>query len=670
MENKLTTKQKKSLSISGLLVTLGVVYGDIGTSPLYVMKALIEGNGGLVSVTDEFVYGALSLVFWTLTLLTTIKYVMIALRADNHGEGGIFSLYALIRKKAVWLIIPAIIGGAALLADGILTPAVTVTTAIEGLRTIPAYVAFFGTGQETVIMITLVVITFLFLIQRFGTELIGKFFGPLMFLWFFMIGTIGLVNVVGNFDIFRSLSPVYGIKFLFSENNKAGFLILGSVFLATTGAEALYSDLGHVGRKNIYLTWPYVKICLLLSYLGQGAWLLDVKDNEQLQAIKGFNPFFEIMPDWFRMVGVTAATLAAIIASQALISGSYTLVSEAIKLKLLPRLKTIYPSSSKGQLYIPVVNTILWLSCLGVVLYFRNSEHMEAAYGLAITITMLMTTILLFNYLIVKKVPKVLAGMMIIFFGVLEVIFFISSISKFFHGGFVTIIIAATILMVMVIWHKANQIEQNIVREVSLLDYKDQLSKLRVEESIPYYATNLVYLTSKETAGMIDNEIIYSIFDKQPKRAAIYWFVNVLVTDEPRTMEYTVETFETDFIIKVQLRLGFRVPQQVSTYLRQIIIDLMADGTIEKQPQHWATNNFNQDIGDFCFVLVREELSVDSELSRRGHFIMSVKLAIKKVSVSPIKWFGLEYTDVKIEHVPLLLGNRKKTKLERVTTKK
>ncbi|MER2173383.1 MAG: KUP/HAK/KT family potassium transporter [Carnobacterium sp.] len=670
MENKLTIKQKKRLSISGLLVTLGVVYGDIGTSPLYVMKALIEGNGGLASVSDEFIYGALSLVFWTLTLLTTIKYVMIALRADNHGEGGIFSLYALIRKKAIWLIIPAIIGGAALLADGILTPAVTVTTAIEGLRTIPVYVAIFGTGQQTVIMITLIIITFLFLIQRFGTELIGKLFGPLMFLWFFMIGTIGLVNVLGNLDIFRSLSPAYGVKFLFSENNKAGFLILGSVFLATTGAEALYSDLGHVGRKNIYLTWPYVKICLLLSYLGQGAWLLKVKDNEKFQAIEGFNPFFEIMPDWFKMIGVAAATLAAIIASQALISGSYTLVSEAIKLKLLPRLKTIYPSSSKGQLYIPVVNTILWLSCLGVVLYFRNSEHMESAYGLAITITMLMTTILLFNYLLAKNIPKLLAGMVIIFFGVLELIFFISSVSKFFHGGFVTIIIAAVILMVMVVWHKANKIEKNFVKEVRIEDYKEHLRNIKDEKSIPLYATNLVYLTSKETSGMIDNEVIYSIFDKQPKRADVYWFVNVLVTDQPRTMEYTVETFDTNFIVKVQLLLGFRVPQQVSTYLRQVVIDLMMDGTIEKQPQRWSTNKFNQNIGDFCFVLVREELSVETELSNKSRFIMSIKLAIKKVSVSPIKWFGLEYTDVKIEHVPLLLGNRKKTKLKRVNVKK
>lgn len=332
-------------------------------------------------------------------------------------------------------------------------------------------------------------------------------------------------------------------------------------------------------------------------------------------------------------------------------------------------MKIIYPSSSKGQLYIPIVNNILWVSCLGVVLYFKNSEHMESAYGLAITITMLMTSILLFNYLLIKKVPMVLAGTMIIFFGLLEITFFISSVSKFLHGGFVTIIIAATIMIIMVVWHKANKIEQDFVKEVSLEDYKERLKEIKAEKSIPQYATNLVYLTSKETPGMVDNEIMYSIFDKQPKRADVYWFVNILVTDEPRTMEYTVENFGTNDIFKIQLRLGFRVHQQVSTYLRQVVIDLMKEGTIEKQPQKWSTNKFNQNIGDFCFVLVREELSIDSELSNMSLFMMSMKLAIKKVSVSPIKWFGLEYTDVKIEHVPLLLGNRKKTNLKRVPLK-
>lgn len=666
MESKVDSTQKKKLTIGGLFITLGVVYGDIGTSPLYVMKALIHGNDGLANISDEFIYGSLSLVFWTLTLLTTIKYVSIALRADNHGEGGIFSLYTLIRKKAKWLIVPAMIGGATLLADGILTPAVTVTTAVEGLRGIPSYIEHFGSSQNTVLLITIIIISFLFMIQRFGTEVIGRLFGPIMFLWFLMLAFLGVLNTLGNWDILRSLSPYYGIKLLLSEENKSGFLILGSIFLATTGAEALYSDLGHVGRKNIYASWPFVKLSLLLNYFGQGAWLLSVKDKPSFQHIEEINPFFEMMPASFRIIGVVFATLAAIIASQALISGSYTLVSEAIKLNLWPRLQIIYPTNTKGQLYIPVINSILWAACIGVVLYFRTSEHMEAAYGLAITITMLMTTILLYNYLIYRNVSHFISLIVLFFFGGLETMFFLSSATKLFHGGFVTVLIALIILSIMVIWHKAYVIEHNVAKEVSLVDHVSRLEAVKADYSIPLYATNLVYLTSKSRPGKVDSEVMYSIFDKQPKRAEVYWFINVEVTDEPRTMEYVVENFGTDSVIKVKLRLGFRMEQKISTYMRQVVIDLMKSGDINKQPQKWSINEFNRNVGDFCFVIVREELSTDTELSALNRFIMQTKLSIKKLAVSPVKWFGLEYTDVKIEHVPLLLGKRKKTRLKRV----
>ncbi|MER2132307.1 MAG: KUP/HAK/KT family potassium transporter [Carnobacterium inhibens] len=666
MESKVDSTQKKKLTIGGLFITLGVVYGDIGTSPLYVMKALIHGNDGLANISDEFIYGSLSLVFWTLTLLTTIKYVSIALRADNHGEGGIFSLYTLIRKKAKWLIVPAMIGGATLLADGILTPAVTVTTAVEGLRGIPSYIEHFGSSQNTVLLITIIIISFLFMIQRFGTEVIGRLFGPIMFLWFLMLAFLGVLNTLGNWDILRSLSPYYGIKLLLSEENKSGFLILGSIFLATTGAEALYSDLGHVGRKNIYASWPFVKLSLLLNYFGQGAWLLSVKDKPSFQHIEEINPFFEMMPASFRIIGVVFATLAAIIASQALISGSYTLVSEAIKLNLWPRLQIIYPTNTKGQLYIPVINSILWAACIGVVLYFRTSEHMEAAYGLAITITMLMTTILLYNYLIYRNVSHFISLIVLFFFGGLETMFFLSSATKLFHGGFVTVLIALIILSIMVIWHKAYVIEHNVAKEASLVDHVSRLEAVKADYSIPLYATNLVYLTSKSRPGKVDSEVMYSIFDKQPKRAEVYWFINVEVTDEPRTMEYVVENFGTDSVIKVKLRLGFRMEQKISTYMRQVVIDLMKSGDINKQPQKWSINEFNRNVGDFCFVIVREELSTDTELSALNRFIMQTKLSIKKLAVSPVKWFGLEYTDVKIEHVPLLLGKRKKTRLKRV----
>ncbi len=667
MEKAQNFHKERPLTIAGMLVTIGVVYGDIGTSPLYVMKALVEGNGGLESISKEFIYGSLSLIFWTLTLLTTIKYVLIALKADNHGEGGILALYSLIRKRGAWLIYPAMIGGAALLADGVLTPAVTVTTAVEGLKGIPAYVNSFGSSQSTVILITIFILCFLFLIQRTGTEIIGRLFGPIMLLWFVMLGVLGVVHIFGNLDILKSLSPHYGIKLLFGEHNKAGFAILGSVFLATTGAEALYSDLGHVGRRNIYGTWPFVKICLLLNYFGQGAWLLHVKDTHALLNKISFNPFFELMPNNFRIFGVVFATFAAIIASQALITGSFTLVSEAIKLNLLPRFKIYYPALSKGQMYIPTVNILLMFSCIGVVLFFRTSAHMESAYGLAITITMLMTTILLFQYLNKKKVSKLLSLLMVISFGTLETAFFISSASKFFHGGFVTVIIASVILIHMILWFKASILEQAVTKEVSLEDYVFRLGKLRKDEHFPLYATNLVYLTSKSKPGQVNEEIMYSILDKRPKKAEVYWFINVQVTDEPRTMEYTVENFGTDYVFKVQLRLGFRVEQKVSTYLRQVVTDLMESHEIKEQYQLYSTNDVNRNIGDFCFVLVREELPHDTDLPLFERLIMQFRLQLKKITVSPVRWFGLEHTDVKIEHVPLRLGTNRLIRLKRQT---
>lgn len=668
MNKAATICKERPLTLAGMLVTIGVVYGDIGTSPLYVMRALVEGNGGLASLTNEFVYGSLSLVFWTITLLTTIKYVLITLKADNHGEGGILALYSLIRKRKAWLIVPAMIGAATLLADGILTPAVTVTSAVEGLKGIPAYVNSFGSSQSTVIIITIFILCFLFLLQRTGTEILGRLFGPIMLLWFLMLGILGAAHVLGNLDILKSLSPHYGIQFLFSDHNKAGLAILGSVFLATTGAEALYSDLGHVGRRNIYGTWPFIKVALLLNYFGQGAWLLHAKGNAELQQIIGFNPFFELMPGNFRIVGVLLATLAAIIASQALISGSFTLVSEAIKLDLLPRLKIYYPALSKGQMYIPIVNTLLMLSCVGVVLFFQTSAHMEAAYGLAITVTMLMTTILLFNWLMKKKISRLLSLLVVIIFGTLETAFFIASASKFFHGGFVTVIIAFFILTLMMLWHKATIIEQAVIKEVSLEDYIFKLEKLRKDEHFPLYATNLVYLTSKSKPGKVNNEIIYSILDKRPKRADVYWFINVQVTDEPRTMEYSIENFGTDYIFKIQLRLGFRVEQRVSTYLKQIVMDLMESHEIKKQFQFYSSSDINRHIGDFCFVLVREELAHDTALPLFKRLILLFKLKLKKISVSPVRWFGLEHTDVKIEYVPLRLGASKPIILKRRPT--
>lgn len=658
-------KTLKKTTLSGILVTLGVVYGDIGTSPLYVMKALLEGNGGIENVTESFIIGSVSLVFWTLTLLTTIKYVLIALRADNHGEGGIFALFALVKKRARWLIIPAMLGGAALLADGILTPAVTVTTAIEGLRAIPELTHASFMHQNTIVIIVIIIISFLFLIQRFGTESVGKLFGPVMLIWFTTLAVIGLFNFAGNFSLLRALNPMYAIEVLMSPTNKSGLLILGTVFLATTGAEALYSDMGHVGKKNIYITWPYVKICLILNYLGQAAWILRSIHNPELANVEALNPFYMMVPQQFMVALVFLATMAAIIASQSLITGSYTLVSEAIKLNMLPRLSIKYPSNNKGQMYIPSVNNMLWITCIGVVLYFRTSASMEAAYGLAITVTMLMTTVLLYEYLRLKNHSFLTSISIILFFGSIEFMFFISSLSKFFHGGFVAAFIALAIYAVMYIWTRGNLVMKKARRFVNIQDYVPQIALLRNDTELPHYITNLVYLTSDYTYDTIDYKIMYSLLDRKPKRAKVYWFLNVEVTDQPYGAAYHIDTFDNNYVFKIHLYLGFRMKQHINLYLRQIVHELMDKGIIDQQPQRYSTQE-GRNVGDFGFVLLREELVSDSQLTGFERFIMSSKLTLKKWTVLPERWFGLQYSEVQTETVPLVIGSPKKVEIKHI----
>ncbi|ALB46564.1 KUP/HAK/KT family potassium transporter [Clostridium beijerinckii] len=654
------------LSLGGILVALGVVYGDIGTSPLYVMKSIVEGNGGLEYISENFILGSLSLIFWTITILTTIKYVFITLKADNKGEGGIFSLFTLVRNRAKWLIIPAMIGGAALLADGMLTPAVTVTSSIEGLKLIPSFNALFGNNQDIIITIVIVIISILFFIQHFGTDLIGKMFGPVMLIWFSMLAIFGVVGISYDWTLFRALSPHYAINLLFSSENKLGFFILGSVFLSTTGAEALYSDLGHVGRKNIYASWPFVKICLLLNYFGQGAWILSAKKNSMYLNAVDLNPFFQMVPNSFLIFSIIISTLAAIIASQALISGSFTLISEAIKLNLFPRLHIMYPSSSKGQLYIPSINKLLWIACIGIVLYFRSSEHMEAAYGLSITVTMLMTTILLFNYLLKQKTPFSLALVMLIFFVALEISFFIANIIKFMHGGFIAVLIAFAILSIMYIWIQGYYIKMRLLEHVPLEDYKAQLNQLRQDSDRPKYTTNLVYLTSSKDPKQIERKIMYSILDKRPKKADVYWFVNIAVTDEPYEAEYTIDTLGTLYIVRVQIKLGFRVNQKLNVFLRQISTELVENGEIKIQSRNYTTMP-DRKVGDFRFLLIQEQLSYETNLNFWEEFILKSKLFIKRYTVTPTKWFGLENSDVDVENVPLFVGKYNHTNLKKVS---
>lgn len=659
------------LSAAGMLITLGVVYGDIGTSPLYVMKSIVAGNGGMGHISKDFILGSVSLVFWTLFIITTLKYVLIALRADNNGEGGIFALYTLVRKRAKWLLIPAMIGGAFLLADGMLTPSVTVTTAIEGLKGTPIHGAVLLHDQNEVILITMFILTLLFLIQRFGTDLIGRAFGPIMFLWFTFLGTIGFIGLLKDPTILKAINPYYAFHILISPENKVGLFILGSIFLATTGAEALYSDMGHVGRRNIYGSWPYVNLCLVLNYFGQAVWIYQHNDVTQYQNNVDFNPFFAMIPGPLKIFAIIIATLAAIIASQALISGSYTLVSEGIRLKLLPILHVIYPTNIRGQLYIPTVNVILWSVCMLIVYTFKTSEHMEAAYGLAITITMLMTTILLYAYLRHKGVPFILSIGMLLFFGSIELIFFISSAIKFVHGGWVTILIGALILFTMYVWRMGDYYRNNNAyrtEDVSLFAYKNQLRSLSRDKNHPLYTTNLVYMTKVHDQRYIKKNILYSILDKRPKRAQVYWFITVNVTDDPYSAGYTVENFDTDYMINVQLYLGFRVEQKVNIFLRQIINDMIAKGELPLQPQQYTTIPDRQ-VGDFSFVILQEELSPETELPAFQKMIIRARLLLQKITLSPATWFGLEYADVVVEKVPLILGKPPIVKLRRLKEK-
>lgn len=665
-------KAKKStgipLSAGMVLVTLGIVYGDIGTSPMYTMKAIIAGNGGLLTMSTDVVLGALSLIIWTLTLITTVKYVMVAMKADNHNEGGIFALYSLVKKCAKWLIIPAMIGGAALLADGILTPAVTVTTAIEGLRTIPAAHAIIGDNQHIVVMITIAILCTLFALQKAGTSTIGKAFGPVMTLWFLFLGAMGVMNMFADISVVRALNPVRGILFLFDGKlNAAGLMVLGSVFLCTTGAEALYSDMGHVGKSNIYVSWPFVKVCLILNYLGQGAWIITNHTNESFNAIKDLNPFFEMLPGQLRPFAVILSALAAIIASQALITGSYSIVSEAIKLDLMPHIKISYPSTTKGQIYIPLVNNIMWVGCIGVVLLFQSSEHMEAAYGLAITVTMLMTSILLYTYLAVIRKRLWAAIPFILFFGAIEAMFFFSSLTKFFHGGYFTVLMATAIFVVMFVWRRGTAVERTQSVYLPVDKYIDQLRSLSHNADYTTLADNLVFLTNDSSFDKLDRDILYSILDKRPKRAKAYYFINISLTDDPNTREFIVNDFGTDFLFKITLRLGFRVNQRINTYLYQIVGDLIKNNQLAPQNHKYSIYKEHSEIGDFRFCLLRKVLAPETDINGFDARCLELKYFIRRVCGSPARWYGLENSNIVFEYVPLFSKVKRGQKLTRIT---
>lgn len=642
-------KDLQKLTGAGLLISLGIIYGDIGTSPLYVFKAIV----GSQKISELLILGGVSCIFWTLTLQTTLKYVVITLRADNKGEGGIFSLFSLVRRKAKWLVIPAIVGGCALLADGIITPPITVSAAIEGLET---YYPHLHT-----VSIVIAIIVALFIIQQFGTSLVGKAFGPIMFIWFTMMGVLGVVFIVQEPSVIKALNPYYAYKLLSSNPN--ALVILGAVFLCTTGAEALYSDLGHCGRINIQISWIYVKSCLVLNYLGQAVWLLQ--HNGKVMNLNLHNPFYEIMPGWFLLYGIGIATVAAIIASQALISGSFTLIAEAVRLNLWPKVRINYPTEQKGQLYVPSVNWLLCAGCVGVVLLFRHSDKMEAAYGLSITVAMLMTTILVSKFLKKKKLPNYIVTIFLVVYLIIEGTFLSGNLVKFVHGGWFTLSIGFFLFSIMWTWHTARRIRNRYVKFIEIEDYYPILKELSDDETVPKYASQLVYLTSANFDSEIESKIVYSILQKQPKRADVYWLVHVDVVDEPYKKEYEVNFLVPNKLIRIDFKLGFRVEQQINLLFRKVVEDLVKNGEVNITSTYKSLNR-HKIVGDFRFVVIEKVISRSNNLSFYEKFIMAFYIQLKRVSLSEERGFGLDLSFVTVEKVPLMLADPETVEITRV----
>jgi len=626
----------RKLSVAGFLVTLGIVFGDIGTSPLYTVKAIV----GHAEVFNELlVYGALSCVFWTLTLQTTIKYITITLRADNKGEGGIFALFALIRKKSPWIAVLTMIGGAALLADGVITPAITVTSSVEGLKLL--------NPDIPVVPIVLIIFALLFFMQQFGTNFVGVAFGPLMVVWFLMLGVLGFSQLIHHPDILRALSPVYAARFL--SEYPGGFILLGAVFLCTTGAEALYSDLGHCGKSNIRVSWIFVKITLLLNYFGQGAWIIiNYKEGSDV------TPFFEIMPKWFLLTGIIISTIASVIASQALISGSFTLLSEAVSLNFWPKIKIINPTYIRGQVYLPFVNWSLLIMCSLVVIFFKESANMEAAYGLAITLTMIMTTFLLSFYLYKKDVSLFLVMLLFMVFMTIEVSFLVANLHKFKYGGWFTLILASLYFLVMFSWYFGRKIKNRHISFSKIESYLDLFRELRDDETVPKTATNLVYIIKANRYDQVESKVIYSIFSKQPKRADKYWLLHVDMVDEPNRFEYQVRHIIPDILIRIDFHIGFKVDPKINFYFREIVEDLVKSGEIKLESGFDSLRKHGYP-GDFKFVLIDRIMLRDIKLSNTENFILALRSVVRHISIPEVRALQLDSANTIVEQVPIVL---------------
>jgi len=640
----------KKLSAAGVLVTLGIIFGDIGTSPLYVLKSIVGDR----PVTNELIFGSLSCVFWTLTLQTTFKYIILTLQADNHGEGGVFSLYALVRRFGKKLYLPAMIGAGTMIADGIITPPISVSSAIEGLETVDPGIP--------VIPIVLIILTLLFFFQQFGTKVVGSAFGPIMLVWFVMLTILGLREIIVLPGILKAVSPHYAIDLLMKYPK--GFWLLGAVFLATTGAESLYADLGHCGKKNIQFTWIFVKTALILNYFGQGAWIL----SRNKPTLDGLNPFYEMMPHWFIIIGVLIATAATIIASQALISGTFTLINEALSLNFWPRITVKYPTDIRGQIYIPSLNWILWVGCIATVLYFKESSNMEAAYGFSITIAMLMTSYLMSYYLrYIKKYSLWIVILILAIFSISEISFFVANVAKI-EERWMFLIFEFGIIFTMYVWARARKVINRFEHFINLKEQIPLIKDLSEDTSIPKFASNLIYLTKANYRHEVEDKVVFSIFSRQPKRADIYWFIHIDRTDEPYTLEYSVDELVDDKIIRVEFRMGFRVQARVSVLFRKVVEEMVANEELNLRSRYPSLNKYHL-ASDFRFVIMEKFLSYENEFHLADSFILRSYFAIKQFAISDAKAFGLDTSDTRIEKIPLVINPVSNLKIKRIHPK-
>jgi KUP system potassium uptake protein len=648
MNNPESQSVIRKISLAGAIITLGVVFGDLGTSPLYAMKAIIAG--GAEEFNQLLIYGGLSCIFWTLTLSTTIKYVLIALRADNNGEGGIFSLYALIRGKSKWAVILTMVGGSALLADGILMPSITVTSSVEGLKLF--------NSEIPVVAIVLLILAILFLIQQFGTKFIGSSFGPIMLIWFLVLATLGFSQILPHPEILMAVNPSYAYQFL--AHYPGGFVLLGAIFLATTGAEALYADMGHCGRANLRVTWIFVKIALLLNYFGQGAWLIN-----NLEKGPYINPFFEIMPNWFLIPGVIIATIAAIVASQAIISGSFTLIGEAVSLNFWPKIRILHPTFVRGQVYVPFVNWVLWIACSIVVIVFKESSNMSAAYGLAITIAEIMTTFLLSYFLLQKGLNHRLVLIFFMVYLTLEGSFLVANLHKFEYGGWMTLLITSLYFLVMLGWYFGRKIKNRYITFADLDKYIDLFRDLSKDESVPKFATNLVYIIRANRFDQVESKIVYSIFHKQPKRADTYWLLHVNMINEPNRFDYQVRHIVPGILIRVDFNIGFKVEPKINLYFREVIEDLVKSGEIKISSNYDSLKKYNIE-GDFRFIIIDRIMSRDFKLSTWENFILALNSVVRRISIPGMRTLNLDSTNTIIEQVPIILDQPQHSRIKRV----